>query len=145
MQLYELFAGATRYFIAQDAWLPHTGGRQQIQSMTGAESVQEGARYISVLTFESAMKYFKTDAPQNHTVKKGLLLREKTKKGLRIVQAFVDEQDEIIVQPDKNIPHGLQTLPGSPEDIPYGRQITVGSLDEELLDAFGDGNLIIVE
>src|SRR5579859_653017 len=78
---------------------------------------------IQILTYEVAMKYYKTDAPPNSEVKKGILIREKLSNKIRIIQAFIDEKDEIIGKP-------------SHKRLAYGRQLLVESLDEELTELF---------
>ena len=132
MYLAKLFARATRYLISKNRSLSPSE-KEQVQGMlTKIERVLAEAEYVPVLTFEAAIKYFNMNAPKDQTVKKSVLLRERNRKGWRIIQVFMDEKDEIIVSPDK-------------KNIPYGRQVPVGSLDKELEEAFGDVDLIIIE
>jgi len=87
---------------------------------------------IHMLTYEMAMKYYVLAAPESPKPKKGILMRENLSNKIRIIQAFMDEEDEVISKPGN-------------EKLAYGRQLLVDSLDEELTELFGDASVIIVE
>lgn len=100
--------------------------------INGLKNAFSTGETIQVLTYETAMKYYKTDTPANSPVKKGILMREKLSNKTRIIQAFMDEENDIIGQPDH-------------KTLAYGRQLLVESLDEELTELFGDASIVIVE
>ncbi|MGB3976771.1 MAG: hypothetical protein WBM02_12450 [bacterium] len=86
---------------------------------------------IPLLTYESAIEYFVTEQPDNSIAEKGAIILQKHKKGYTIIQVFLDKENQLIRRNNS--------------DNVYGRQILVKKIDDELKEAFGDNNLIIVE
>lgn len=85
---------------------------------------------IPIATYESVMQYFVTDRPEDPKIKKGAILRQPHPQGYHFTQMFLDAQNEPVLDPDGK---------------PYGRQLVARVLDEELREAFGDKDLIVVE
>ncbi len=85
---------------------------------------------ISVMTYENAVKYFVTERPSDLKVKRGAILKQHHQQGYYLAQVFLDSYNNVLCQTNGK---------------PYGRQLVVRELDEELRDVFGDKDLIIVE
>lgn len=85
---------------------------------------------IELLTYDETIKYFINEKPENPDVIKGVILRQPYEERWLVVQAFLNESDEIICD-DKN--------------KPLNKFIIVTEFDKELKDVFKDKNLIIVE
>lgn len=84
---------------------------------------------VPVMTYDEAIKYFISDRPNDPRIKKGALLRKRHPQGYHLVQVFLDKNNELVCDSG---------------DRPYGRQLVVRELDEELRDTFDDKDLIIV-
>lgn len=81
------------------------------------------------LTYEEAITYFVQNKPPI-PFEKGALMRKSGFGGIyRISQVFLDKNDEILRKPDGSI---------------YGRNVSAKKIDQELLTAFGNKNVIIV-
>ncbi|HBE16589.1 MAG TPA: hypothetical protein DDW51_02970 [Cyanobacteria bacterium UBA11367] len=85
---------------------------------------------VPVMKYEDAIRYFVTDRPKDPKIKKGIMLRQRHRQGQQFMQSFLDKDNQLVCQPD---------------GIPYGRSLVVKQFDEELQEAFGDQDLIIVE
>ncbi len=85
-----------------------------------------------MLTYTAAIEYFVKERPDDPRIKRGALLRHRVpgESGVRIIQVFLDKNNQPVTGPDRR---------------PYGRQLKVRTLDEELHNAFGKTDLIIVE
>lgn len=83
---------------------------------------------VNVLTYKEAMEYFVIEKPLQPEEIKGALLRQPHSKGYLITQVFIDDKNDLICRQD-----------GSP----YGRKLVAKNLDNELLENFGNTNLII--
>ena len=86
---------------------------------------------VFLMTYSEAIKYF-VEQRQKHPelFKKGAMLIKKSPKGYLFTQVFLDEKNNFVYQPDGR---------------PYGRILTANQLDDELLQAFGQESLVIVE
>jgi hypothetical protein len=86
---------------------------------------------VSLITYSEAIQYF-VDQRQNHPelFAKGAMLLEKTSPGYIFTQVFLNEKNELVCHPDGR---------------PFGRKLTVNQPDDELLQAFGQKLLVIVE
>lgn len=84
---------------------------------------------IPLMTYKSAIEYFVTNRPTSLTVKKAAMLKEDHPQGYLVSQVFLDENNEIVCQPN-----------GSP----YGRKAIVQRFDEEMADAFRDKDMIVI-
>lgn len=85
---------------------------------------------VSEMKYADAIGYFVANRPDDQTIEKGAILRQDTGKGFRVVQVFLNKDNELVC---------------TPEGRPYGRQVVVNRLDKELDKAFNNGELIIVE
>lgn len=85
---------------------------------------------IPLITYEEAITYFVSNRPNDPRIKRGAILRQPHSRGHHIVQMFLDKNNELVCDSAGK---------------PYGRQLVALKLDEELLDTFGDKNVIIVE
>lgn len=85
---------------------------------------------VPIMTYEAAIQYFITDRPSDPRIEKGAILRQPHSQGQLLAQVFLDSNNDLVRPSDGK---------------PYGRQLVAKKLDEELLDAFGTKNLIIVE
>lgn len=80
-------------------------------------------------TFEELIKWF-AEQPSRPEVTKGAILRRPHPRGEVIIQLFLDKNNEVVRDSDGQ---------------PSGRKFVVKALDEELCEAFGNKNIIIVE
>jgi len=78
---------------------------------------------ISEMMYVQAIGYFVENRPLDSRVVKGAMLLQKHSNGRLLIQVFLDENNKVI----------------------SGRKLVVESLDDELQQAFGDKDLIIVE
>ena len=85
---------------------------------------------IPIMTYESAIKYFVTERPKEPQYIKGALLKRSHKQGYWMVQVFLDQNNNLIYTDSRTL---------------YGRQLVAKDLDDELKEAFGKEELIIVE
>ena len=85
---------------------------------------------LELMTYKQAVEYFVTQKPDEPKIKKGAMLRETNPEGELIIQVFLDESDRIVC--DSN-------------GKPYGHKQVVKQLDDELLEAFDNKNLLIFE
>jgi hypothetical protein len=85
---------------------------------------------IPLITYEEAITYFVSNRPNDPRIKRGAILRQPHPRGHHIVQMFLDTNNELVCDSAGK---------------PYGRQLVALKLDEELLDTFGNKNVIIVE
>jgi len=76
-----------------------------------------------VMTYEEALRFFVMDRPRDNAATKGVMYRKTLLGNIEITRAFLDAQNRVLL---------------SKKDL-------VDKLDQELLEAFGDGDLIVVE
>jgi len=94
-----------------------------IKNLVGSE--------VPLITYSEAIQYF-VDQRQSHPelFAKGAMLLKKTSPGYIFTQVFLDKKNELVCHPDGRL---------------YGRKLMVNQLDQELLQAFGQKPLVIVE
>ncbi|BAY93379.1 MULTISPECIES: hypothetical protein [unclassified Tolypothrix] len=97
---------------------------QQLQEIVTVPDI------LPVMTYESAIRYFVTERPEDTTIEKGAILRQPHSRGQLIIQVFLNNDNKLVYRHDRK---------------PYGRQIISKELDDELLEAFDGKNIIIVE
>jgi len=85
---------------------------------------------IQVMTYEQAMRYFVEERPRDSRVKKGAIIRKTHPLGYSLMQVFLDANNDLVMRPDGK---------------PYGRQLVAKRLDEELIEFFGNKDMLIVE
>lgn len=85
---------------------------------------------IPLITYEEVITYFVSNRPNDPRIKRAAILRKPHLQGYHIIQMFLDQNNEVVCDSAGK---------------PYGRQLVALKLDEELLDTFGDKNVIIVE
>ena len=112
--------------------LPSDGFNQDVFAQFGEllRDLLKLPQVIPVMTYEEAIKYFVSARPNDPRIKKGAILRKYHIQGHQISQMFLDKNNELVCDPTGK---------------PYGRQLVAIKLDEELLDTFGDKDVIIVE
>jgi uncharacterized protein YneF (UPF0154 family) len=82
-------------------------------------------------TYVEAMKYFAAHKNDNPKIAKGALLKEEISGGgFMITQAFLDKSGNTVCD-DKG--------------VPLGSKLKVSALDEELVKAFKNAKMIVVE
>jgi|GEM_PF-3234719 len=82
------------------------------------------------MTYEAAISYFVNERPSDPRVKKGAMVLQSHTKGKLFIQFFLDAENQIVCSSKGN---------------PFGRQVIVQKIDEELLETFGQENLVIIE
>lgn len=82
------------------------------------------------ITYEEALGFFVTRKPKGIQVSKGILVREARSEGYLVIQGFLNADDEFVTDEDGE---------------PCMQQQLVKSLDEELQQAFGTRNTIIIQ
>jgi hypothetical protein len=85
---------------------------------------------VDLVTYPELIAYFVSDRPAEPRVRRGAILRQRSRSGYLIRQMFLDQQDQVVCDPSGE---------------PYGRTIEARDLDEELLETFGDQDLILVQ
>jgi len=85
---------------------------------------------IPLITFKEAITYFVSNRPNDPKIKRGAILRQPHRQGHHIIQMFLDKNNELVCDSANQ---------------PYGRQLVAIKLDDELLETFGDKNVIMVE
>ena len=81
------------------------------------------------MTYEDAIAYFVEHRPNDPSVQKGAIIRQAQGDGYYIIQTFLNHQNNLVFDP---------------KGVPYGRKVLVERLDEELLELFGEQDLIFV-
>ena len=94
-----------------------------------AKSWFEKIKIYSLLTYKTAIDYFLEERPKYPKNSVGVILRQKSSDGLKIYQVFLDSNDELICYP---------------EGRPYGRLLLAEQLDQELEEAFGDKDMVLI-
>lgn len=84
----------------------------------------------SELTDEMILDYFAKCQAADFRIHKSVVLREKLPEGVRIVQVFLDRENQLTYAADAH---------------PYGRRLLVQGLDQQLSSRFGKHHLIILE
>lgn len=82
------------------------------------------------LSYEDAIGYFAGSRPQGVEAAKGVILRSASGSGSVIFQAFLTSGNAIVTGSDGR---------------PAGRRLYCKKIDGELAEAFGDGDMIVVE
>jgi hypothetical protein len=85
---------------------------------------------VEVITFRSVITYFQKNRPRDSRVKKGAILSKPNSKGYHLSLLFLDNNNNPVCGSDGK---------------PYGCELVGKQLDDELSEAFGNNNLIIVE
>ncbi len=85
---------------------------------------------LELLTYKAAIEYFVTERPRTEECKKAALLRQNHQKGCLVAQVFIDDENELVCRPNNS---------------PYGRRLVVKNFDDELIEAFGGTDLIVIE
>lgn len=102
-----------------------------IKALVGLfEGIAPEPKAVDRMTYEDAIKYFIQQRPEDDKVDKGVILRERNSKGYLFIQAFLDNENNVIKK--KN-------------GMPFGRKLAVKELDEELAERFSDKDMILVE
>ena len=82
---------------------------------------------LDVLTYKDAISFFVENKPSS--VYRGVIIRKAEIGGTYLIsQEFLDEKDQIITRSS---------------GVSYGRRVRVKNIDQELLEAFGDTDVII--
>jgi hypothetical protein len=95
-----------------------------------ASLLKRGPEKVKTLTYRDAIRRLLSCRPANERPVRGALVKEEHQDGFRILFLFVDE---------KGMP--LESTSGEK----HPRVLIAEALDEELLECFGDGNLLIFE
>jgi uncharacterized membrane protein YkvA (DUF1232 family) len=82
------------------------------------------------VTYEEAMAFFLDHKKDDPKIVKGAMLRAPVDEKIEFTQVFLDKADKPVC---------------NTEGIPYGRRLRVTGLDDELLAAFKDKDVVIVE
>lgn len=85
---------------------------------------------VEQMTYSMALGFFVSDRPKDTAVVKGAMLIQDHEGGKLFTQVFLDRNNHLVCDRKRK---------------PYGRQLVVGALDQELLRTFGDRDLVIVE
>lgn len=85
---------------------------------------------VDVARYDDMVRYFVDERPVNGRIAKGAMLLLPYRDDQRLVQVFLDRDNNMLSDPDGK---------------PYGRQLIVRSMDDELTRVFGDQELVIVE
>lgn len=95
-----------------------------------ASLLRRGPERVKTLTYRDAIRRLLSCRPDDERPAKGALVKEEHQDGFRILFLFVDE---------KGLP--LENRSGGKNP----RVLIAEALDEELLECFGDGSLLIFE
>lgn len=106
------------------AWLQHILDGVADAVSGPQESVQE------IMTYEEALSFFITHQPEGTQPSKGVLIREPRVDGYLVIWGFLNANDELLT---------------NDQGAPCVHQQLVKSLDDELQQAFGDRNTIIIQ
>ncbi len=101
-----------------------------LRLITSAMGVPLERCTIPKITYANIIEYFVVSRPPLPNVGKGALLRQNQFGSVLLTQVFLDSDNNLVCRQN---------------GVPYGRQIFVKELDQELLDAFAHNDLIIVE
>lgn len=85
---------------------------------------------VTELTYEQTVRYFVEQRPDDVTIVKGAVLLQPLRQGRLTVWLYLDANNEMVCRED---------------GTPYGRKLLVRHLDEELEEAFGGTELLILE
>jgi hypothetical protein len=95
-----------------------------------ANSDSSGQKQTELLTFSEAIGYFGAERPDDPRIEKGVLMLDKRRNGTLVTWGFLNSAN----------------LPVKKEDgTAYGKRVLALKLDQELLEYFGDSDLIIFE
>jgi uncharacterized membrane protein YkvA (DUF1232 family) len=90
----------------------------------------KGETFERPVTYEEAMTFFVDHKRDNPRIAKGAILRAQVNDRIEFTQVFLDKSNNLVC---------------NTADIPYGRRLLVTGLDDELLAAFKDKDMIFVE
>lgn len=94
------------------------------------EGIELEPKIVDKMTYEEAIKYFIQQRPDDDQVSKGVILRESNSKGYLFIQAFLDDENNVVKKKS---------------GMPFGRKLIVREFDEELSESFSDKDMILVE
>lgn len=85
---------------------------------------------IDSLTYVDTIIYFVHNKPDDIRVRKGCLLIQDHRRRLLTIWTFLDSNNDVL---------------SASNGIPYGRELIIKSIDDELKEALGDSKLLIIE
>ena len=93
-------------------------------------------KLVDVLTYEDVISFFVEHRAKNPKFEKGAILRQfnNDNQCTTVYLIFLDQENQIV-----------QNLSNSNGKKPFGEKIIVQALDDELVEAFGKENLLILE
>lgn len=89
-----------------------------------------GPEVIERISYHEALAYFVDDRPSDSRIVKGAIILKAHQQGQLLIQVFLDKANELVCKSDGK---------------PFGRQLVVRELDDELSETFGGKDLVIVE
>jgi uncharacterized membrane protein YkvA (DUF1232 family) len=90
----------------------------------------KGETFERPVTYEEAMAFFLDHKKDSPRIAKGAMLRARINDKTEFTQVFLDKDNNIVC---------------NTAAVPYGRKLTVTGLDDELLAAFKDKDMVLVE
>ena len=132
MSLSKSLIGVLRQMTQSSELLTPAGKEAAQRFFDQMEQTLSPGEYVRELTYAEAMKYFKTDVPRHQKATQGVIMRKATSRKIHVIQVFLDANDEVIPQVNN-------------DKLPYGRQLFAERLDQELDEAFGSANVILVK
>jgi|GEM_PF-4595279 len=92
--------------------------------------VSRRVKSTDTLTYVDAITYFVHEKPDDKRIVKGCILIRDHKAGMLTIWTYLDDNNELLC---------------GGNGVPYGRELIVKSIDDELKEALGDSKLLIVE
>jgi hypothetical protein len=87
-------------------------------------------KFVDIMTYRDAIGYLAENQSLDPRIAKGAMYRSPHPQGYLFTQVFLDSANNPISKPNGNV---------------YGRKLVVGQFDRELLEIFGEKDVIIVE
>ncbi|MGB3790408.1 MAG: hypothetical protein WA949_20540 [Phormidesmis sp.] len=115
---------------AASAVLEQLKGLSQSVSSWWPQNLRREAQKTPLLQYEDLIKYFVEARPNDPSISQGVLIKESKGDGYLILQLFLDDDCRVVVASDGK---------------PYGRRILTERLDQELVEAFNNKDMIIVK
>ena len=115
---------------AASAVLEQLKGLSQSVSSWLPQNLRREAQKTTLLEYGDLIKYFVEARPDDPSISQGVLIKESKGDDYLILQLFLDDDCRVVVAPDEK---------------PYGRRILAEKLDQELIEAFNDKEMIIVK
>jgi hypothetical protein len=85
---------------------------------------------LSLLTYKNVIEYFSEPKPDDPTIVQGAIIKEKQGSDYLILQLFLTEDYQMVSSPSGKI---------------HGRRLVTEKLDDELIAAFKNKNIILVK